>query len=704
MKKQEPFIRLLLLAIIAQLIASIIAQFSGYVSEDDPVLYYTDWLRYLDESMVQIPPDKRVAGIQIPLDIEIVKPATTEHCEPEKGPYCYSLALPELEFDSVSPCANGGIFYECLNSNCSNPVQPFDLNSFSSNLTFFVNEVDAPEREVETSSECGLEVTADSLNFSAAASSCTLLERQPTARINISDLAGGSTMTFTVRKPASGSFLRIDGLTDEFGRNMVTELSIYLANDSVSNSTVWSSQSIPIVEHFKPLKLGEFAILFKSNGWAIFSEGELAMTVDISSSSPLIQLTVGLGSDNFTGDIKDIQFYTTAIDSNQLYSMFSGEPLAKYLYLPECRCPSEYFDTFGLVKDPFYPNTCVDGSQISFLPRLERYSDYNGKWGAFEGSGWISDFTDEAELLVKLPQQMSVYAIGGSFYNEYGYKFPSAIEVEIVGLDSQTRAQVFVSKNCTGDYGLPVTPIPLEVVQVMLPSRRKRSTDQPLPPKCYKLEDFISLSEDFNELSSDFTIPILGPGEEDYQLSDSLVGDVRIKLIGHEGINGPNENWYQLSGLSLHARPHCGGNNYTLLGAPATMSEYYNFHKPETKAYTCHCPEGITGEMCESCEETAGVYRYFKDTNVCANCDCSDLTRNSNKRCDSLSGQCDCGAQADLEFTGRQCHWYVSDVNPLYGPNAGGTKIIAQVGYLDYDLDFEVTINDFPVDYNISQK
>ncbi|XP_067931129.1 hepatocyte growth factor receptor-like [Watersipora subatra] len=385
--------------------------------------------------------------------------------------------------------------------------------------------------------------------------------------------------------------------------------------------------------------------------------------------------------------------------------MYSGKPLVKYTVLPECGCPSKYFDTFGLATQG-YSQKCQNGFGSSVM----RYDNYVGIWGAFFYDGWISDFTDKAELRIKLPQQMSTYAITGNFFTGVGYKFPSTIEVEIVGPGSEIRAQVFVSKNCTEEYGLPVTPIPLEAIYLWLPSRKKRSVDQPLPPKCYNVADFrvptdiYSYSFEDEQIETEFTIPILGIGEEDYRLSNSLVGDVRIKLIGHEDIEGPNENWYKISKLGLYSRPHCGGHNFCLVGRPTTMPEYYDFHKPDAKGYTCHCPEGITGDMCESCEETAGVYRYFKSPNVCANCDCSDLTRDANKRCDSDTGQCDCGPDVNLELAGRQCHWYVSNVSPRYGPNAGGTKMIARVGYLEgYGLEFDVRINGFSIEYNISE-
>lgn len=83
------------------------------------------------------------------------------------------------------------------------------------------------------------------------------------------------------------------------------------------------------------------------------------------------------------------------------------------------------------------------------------------------------------------------------------------------------------------------------------------------------------------------------------------------------------------------------------------MPEYYNFHKPGGEAYTCLCPAGIRGDMCESCDEIEGLYRYQSEQGVCADCSCSDLS--TSDQCNKATGQCSCETGLDVQLAGRQC-------------------------------------------------
>lgn len=100
-------------------------------------------------------------------------------------------------------------------------------------------------------------------------------------------------------------------------------------------------------------------------------------------------------------------------------------------------------------------------------------------------------------------------------------------------------------------------------------------------------------------------------------------------------------------------RPHCGGRNFKVVGIPKTIKDYYNFHKPNAKAYECLCPSGFTGDKCELCPSGNGTYRYQIGDIVCEDCGCSDLSLS--EECDRSTGQCSCGDDIDVKLAGRQC-------------------------------------------------
>ena len=111
----------------------------------------------------------------------------------------------------------------------------------------------------------------------------------------------------------------------------------------------------------------------------------------------------------------------------------------------------------------------------------------------------------------------------------------------------------------------------------------------------------------------------------------------------------------------IYFRPHCGGYNYTITPVPTTLPELYAFNTADAKVFTCDCPEGITGDRCESCADVEGQFRYTKEPGVCADCECSDLSKN--KQCAKDSGQCPCKMLADVRMGGRRC---VSSIKLAY--------------------------------------
>ncbi|XP_067931127.1 hepatocyte growth factor receptor-like [Watersipora subatra] len=80
---------------------------------------------------------------------------------------------------------------------------------------------------------------------------------------------------------------------------------VYMEINSTHSYTVGPA----IEKSYELLLLGEFVILLMSKGWAVFSEGELARTVGILSNSTVDEIKVGFGSDDFIGEVTNIQMH-----------------------------------------------------------------------------------------------------------------------------------------------------------------------------------------------------------------------------------------------------------------------------------------------------------------------------------------------------------------------------------------------------------
>ena len=86
---------------------------------------------------------------------------------------------------------------------------------------------------------------------------------------------------------------------------------------------------------------------------------------------------------------------------------------------------------------------------------------------------------------------------------------------------------------------------------------------------------------------------------------------------------------------------------------PVSLPQLYTANNHGTKAFSCECPEGITGDRCESCVNVQDTFRFTDRPGVCADCACSDLSRS--KECDKETGQCPCFTNVDVNLAGRKC-------------------------------------------------
>ena len=96
--------------------------------------------------------------------------------------------------------------------------------------------------------------------------------------------------------------------------------------------------------------------------------------------------------------------------------MYSGLPLAKSLVRPGCECPRKDTDSFGFMRavrvGASVEDSCYDA--FSNEARRRRFGTPPvGKWAMFLHRGWVSDFTNQAEIVIRMKQPMlvSVYVI-----------------------------------------------------------------------------------------------------------------------------------------------------------------------------------------------------------------------------------------------------------------------------------------------------
>ncbi|XP_052772542.1 hepatocyte growth factor receptor-like isoform X2 [Mya arenaria] len=102
---------------------------------------------------------------------------------------------------------------------------------------------------------------------------------------------------------------------------------------------------------------------------------------------------------------------------------------------------------------------------------------------------------------------------------------------------------------------------------------------------------------------------------------------------------------------------------------------------------TCLCKPNVQGRRCDECKEA-----FYDLTSGCGNrCNCEPLgTEDESKVCKITSGQCPC----TWEYRdNRKCEPKVTSVEPMYGPEAGGTLVTVRGELLTSDhVDTRVVI------------
>lgn len=100
------------------------------------------------------------------------------------------------------------------------------------------------------------------------------------------------------------------------------------------------------------------------------------------------------------------------------------------------------------------------------------------------------------------------------------------------------------------------------------------------------------------------------------------------------------------------------------MSPPTTFAGYYEIYKNDSKVYKCNCPPDFDGYQCKLCKRGGGMYKPRLD--VCADCDCSDLS--DREQCDDKIGHCTCKPGGDMPQAGRQCV-SIWSANLCYGYN-----------------------------------
>ena len=98
--------------------------------------------------------------------------------------------------------------------------------------------------------------------------------------------------------------------------------------------------------------------------------------------------------------------------SRELEDIFQSSKYTKLenIILPECKCPRPFVDALTMIESYKSPQPVPDNLCYGPLnTTTSRYTGtYQGKWTIFTSSGWMSDFVDEATIIITTTQSMLV--------------------------------------------------------------------------------------------------------------------------------------------------------------------------------------------------------------------------------------------------------------------------------------------------------
>ncbi|XP_067948281.1 uncharacterized protein [Watersipora subatra] len=605
-------------------------------------------------------------------DIDIITDNGYKPCIPSNL-YCYSRF-------SDFPC-NGTDRAFCSIATCS-----YQNDAHSTNIPRLIpQEIKWTGRSI---ADCSLNVSSGSLLFeeshnSTSCESALQARWLPKALINTS-ASLNHTMLFDMHTAPPTDAIEAHAITitgySSLGAKPLS-ITLYLNSTEVVNTT-----SYYLIEHYQELQSlnGSFALVLGATGQAVYFNGEIAWTSFTPDNDSFSLIGVEFGSANFRGLIANVSLYAGEMTSSEIYSMHVKKEAPKPLLSPDCECPSWSTDSYGLISEAqgLYPDEqhcySIINRTRSLPPQPRYFGSADGRWAVFTPEGWMSDYTETTEILIKFSQPMLIYSVLGRFASKYlqsfdGLKRPKSMEMKIVK-NSEIKMATYVTEDCMSDYGLSAAGFDQTIRWY-----KNESSEESL---CF-LWDLVQSVNTRDFLTVPFTMSL------NWYFDEALEGDLSIKLIGHSTATSLSERWHSIKDLTLITRPHCGGHNYILADPPETMSEYFSFRSPESEAYRCICPEGLYGSRCDEC---ASIYMYQDEQGTCINCSCSELSLS--QKCEDVTGNCPCSDGIDLHLAGPKCHWYIRSISPLYGPIAGGTNITATGPYFSSaNITYNVTMN-----------
>lgn len=106
--------------------------------------------------------------------------------------------------------------------------------------------------------------------------------------------------------------------------------------------------------------------------------------------------------------------YLFTLCFSEIYAIQVGQSLLAHRVSPSCHCAREAIDSFNLIASiqlqwTVGDSRCYDAfAPISAVAEYRYVGKVQSKWAMFNDDGWMSDFTDEAEIVISTSQPMLV--------------------------------------------------------------------------------------------------------------------------------------------------------------------------------------------------------------------------------------------------------------------------------------------------------